>query len=99
MFLHIIIVCLYVCLQAAKACSTRRFSLKSTTIRGSNHGLGVCKEHYAHYYRPKCSILLAGTGVWKISSVACGFSSFKIDYYDYLESLISRINEVMFFFQ
>ena len=24
---------------------------------------------------PKSSILLAGTGVWKISSVACGFSS------------------------
>ena len=35
------------------------------------------------YYVPKSSILLAGTGVWKISSVACGFSSIKIDYYDY----------------
>ena len=42
--------------------------------------------------------MLAGTGVWKISSVACGFSSFKIDYSDYPKSLISRINEVYFFF-
>ena len=29
-----------------------------------------------------------------ISSVACGFSSIKIDYSDYPKSLISRINEV-----
>ena len=36
------------------------------------------------------SILLAGTGVWKI----CGFTSIKIDYSDYTNSLISRINEV-----
>ena len=43
---------------------------------------------------PKSSILFAGTGVWKISSVACHFSSIKIDYSDYLKSLISRINEV-----
>ena len=42
----------------------------------------------------KAPLLLAGTGVWKISSVACGFSSIKIDYSDYLKSLISRINEV-----
>ena len=28
------------------------------------------------------ALLLAGTGVWKISSVACGFSSIKIDYSD-----------------
>ena len=33
----------------------------------------------------------------EISSVACGFSSIKIDYSDYLETLISRINEVMCF--
>ena len=45
----------------------------------------------------KGSILLAGTGVWKISSVACRFSSIKIDYSDYPKSLISRINEVFFF--
>ena len=40
--------------------------------------------------------------LWKISSVACGFSSFKIDYSDYSKSLTSRINEVyvcVFFFQ
>ena len=47
----------------------------------------------------KSSILLAGTGVWKISSVACMFSSIKIDYSDYPKSLISRINEVYVFFQ
>ena len=34
----------------------------------------------------------------KISSVVCGFSSIKIDYSDYLKSLISRINEVYVFF-
>ena len=50
------------------------------------------------YYVPKSSILLAGTGVWKISSVTCGFSSIKIDYSDYPKRLISRINEVYVFF-
>ena len=40
---------------------------------------------------------LAGTGVWKISSVACGFSSIRIDYSDYPKSLISIINEVYAF--
>ena len=49
------------------------------------------------YYVPKNSILLAGIGVWKICSVACGFSSIKIDYSDYSKSLISRINEVYVF--
>ena len=34
----------------------------------------------------------------KISSVACGFSSIKIDIYDDQKSLISRINEVYLFF-
>ena len=58
----------------------------------------VCKEHYAYYYVPKSSILLARTGVWKICSVACGFSSIKIDYSDYPKRLISRINEVYAFF-
>ena len=75
---------------------------KSATIRESNHGSGVCKEHYAKYYAPKSSILLAGTGIWKVSTTACGFSSinFKIDYSDYLKTLNSRINEVYaFFFQ
>ena len=32
------------------------------------------------------------------SSVACGFSSIKIDYSDYPKSLIRRINEVYVFF-
>ena len=45
----------------------------------------------------KTPILLAGTGIWKISSVACGFSSIKIDYSDYPKSLISRIREVYLF--
>ena len=49
-------------------------------------------------YVPKSSILLGGTGELNISSVACGFSSDKIDYYDYQKSLISRINEVYVFF-
>ena len=71
---------------------------KSATIRESNHGSGVGKEHYAWYYEPKSSILLAGTGVWKISSVAWAFSSIKIDYSDYPKSLISRINDIHGFF-
>ena len=45
----------------------------------------------------KSSILLAGTGVWKISSVACLFSSIKIDYSDYPKNLTSRMNEVYVF--
>ena len=48
-------------------------------------------------YVPKSSILLTGTGVWKVSSVACGFSSIKIEYSDYPKSLIGRINEVFVF--
>ena len=34
----------------------------------------------------------------EISSVACGFSSIKIDYSDYPKRLISRKNEVNVFF-
>ena len=45
----------------------------------------------------KSSILLAGTGEWKISFVTCGFSSIKIDYSDCPKSLISRINKVYVF--
>ena len=41
---------------------------------------------------------LAGIGVWKIISVACGFSSIYIDYSDYPKSLISKINEIYVFF-
>ena len=59
------------------------------------HEYGV--NFHELYYVPKSSILLAGTGVWKISSVACRFSSIKIDYSDYPKSLISRINEVYVF--
>ena len=36
-------------------------------------------------------------GVWKITSVACGFSSNKIDYSDYPKKLISRINKFYVF--
>ena len=46
------------------------------------------------YYVPYSFILLAITGIWKISSVTCRFSSIKIDYSDYLKSLNNRINEV-----
>ena len=50
---------------------------KSSTIQESNQASGECKVHYASYYVHKSSILLAGTGVRKISSVACGFSPIK----------------------
>ena len=70
---------------------------KSATIRESNHGLCVYKEHYAQCYVPKHSILSTRTDVWIISSVACRFGSTKIDYTDCLKSLISRINEVYAF--
>ena len=43
---------------------------KSVSILESNHASGVYKENYALYYLPKSSILLAGTGKWKISYVA-----------------------------
>ena len=72
-------------------------NIKSATIWESNHGWGVCKEHYTYYYVPKSSILLAGTGVWKNSSVACWFIYIKIDNSDFRKSLISRINEVYVF--
>ena len=68
-----------------------KHSGKSITIQELNHDLGVYKV-------PKSSILLAETGVWEISSVACEFSSINIDYYDNQKSLISRINEVYVFF-
>ena len=46
----------------------------------------------------KSTILLVGTGVWKISSVAYGSISIKSDYSDHQKSLISRIVEVYVFF-
>ena len=70
---------------------------KFATIRESNHGSGVCKERYAKFYVQKSSILVAGPRIWKISSIACGFSSIRIDYSAYPKSLISRINEVYVF--
>ena len=42
----------------------------------------------------KSSILLAGTGVRKYSTVARGYSPTKIHYFDYSKRLINRINEV-----
>ena len=55
---------------------------KSRTIRKSNQAAGVHKAHYAYNYVRKSSILLARTGVRKISSVACGFSPVKIHFSD-----------------
>ena len=46
----------------------------------------------------KSSILFAGNGSVKISSVACRFSSVKMDYSDNPKSLVSRKNEVYVFF-
>ena len=46
----------------------------------------------------KSSVLLAGTGICKISSVACEFSSIIIDYSDYPKSLISRKIKFIFLF-
>ena len=74
-----------------------RHSGKSAAIPESNYDPDVCKEHYAWYYVPKSYILLARTGIWKISSVTCGFSSIKIDYSDYPKSLFSRINGIYAF--
>ena len=46
----------------------------------------------------KAPFLLAGTGIRKISSVACGLSSIKIHYFDYPKILIIGINEVYVFY-
>ena len=58
----------------------------------------ITRSVMLRYCVPKSSILLARTGVWKISAVACGFSSIKINYSDYPKSLISRLNKVYVFF-
>ena len=42
--------------------------------------------------------MLVGTGIWQISSVACGFSSVKSDNSDYPKNLISGKKKFMFFF-
>ena len=60
----------------------------SGTVRESNQATGVDKGALRvelHLYVQK-SILLAGTGVRKISSVLCGFSPIKIHFSDYLKS-------------
>ena len=67
-------------------------------MRESNQAPGVRKVHYAYYYVQKSSILLGGTGVRKISSLAYGFRPIEIHFSDYPKSLISRINEVYVFF-
>ena len=61
--------------------SSSAHSEKSVTIRVSNHACGVYKEHYAYYYVPKSSVLIAGTGVSKKSTVASGSSYIKIHYF------------------
>ena len=57
--------------------------------------LGSCWRCLLYFVTFPCGVL---GQVWKISSVACGFSSIKMDYSDYLNSLISRVNEVVVFF-
>ena len=66
----------------------KKQSGKSCTIRESNQASDVREAHLALY------ILLAGTGVLKINSVACGFTPIKIHFSFYLKSLNSRIIEV-----
>ena len=70
---------------------------KRGTIRESNQAWGVSRRITRSTMYEKNSILLAGTGVRKISSVACGFNSIKIHFSDYPKSLNSRINEVYIF--
>ena len=65
---------------------------KSGTILESSQASGVRKAHYAWYYVRKSSILLAGTGIRKISSVTSWFNPFKIHFSDCLKSFISKIN-------
>ena len=44
----------------------------------------------------KSPLLLAGTGVRKISSLACWFSPIKINFSDYPKSLISKKMQLMY---
>ena len=62
-------------------------------IREPNQASGVCKVQYTLYYVRKLFILLARTGVRKMSSVACGFSPIKIHFSDHQKDSISIINE------
>ena len=54
--------------------------------------------HSTMFEKAFFAILLAETGVRKISSVACGFSPIKIHYFDDPKRFINRINEVYVFF-
>ena len=70
---------------------------KSGTIRESNKvSVNVRRIMQSTMY--ETTPFLAGTGVRKISSVACGFNTIKIHFSDYPKSPISRINEVYVFF-
>ena len=57
----------------------------------------VYERRITRYTMYKRFILLAVTGVRKISSVACGFCPIKIHFPDHPKSLISRKNEVYVF--
>ena len=76
---------LFAAIQGRSACASNRESLAQ--FEKSNQASGVRKAQYGW----KGSILLAGTGVRKISSVTCGFSLIKIHFSDYPKNLISRI--------
>ena len=52
---------------------------------------------FCRVYVPKSSILLSELVYGKFRSVACWFSSIKIDYFEYPKGLISRINDVYVF--
>ena len=62
-------------------------------IREPNQASGVRKVQYTLYYVRKLFILLARTGVRKMSSVACGLCPVKIHFSDYQKDSISIINE------
>ena len=71
----------------------------SFTIRKSNLGSVVYKEHFAKHYLPKSSIFVIWNWrIWKISFVACGFSSIKIDYSEHPKSLIIRVKMKFIYF-
>ena len=55
---------------------------KSAIIRESNHGSGVCKEHYAKYFVPKSIHFVSRNWRMENKFLACGFSYIKIDYSD-----------------
>ena len=71
---------------------------KSGTIQESNKASGVRKAHYAYYYVRKSHILLAGSGVRKISVVASGFSPIKIHFFYSPEKFNPQNNIVYVFF-